>query len=73
MILSAMVESEPVIQVRNVSKTFGAVRVLNRLNLSFVAGEITFLLGANGAGKSTLIRILAGLAREDSGSIDRTT
>jgi len=54
---------------RDVSKRFGVVRVLRQISLSFQQGEVVLLLGANGAGKSTLLKILAGLARPDSGSI----
>ena len=62
---------EPVAMITacDLSKSFGAVRVLRRLSLSFQDGEVVLLLGANGAGKSTLLRIIAGLSRPDSGSV----
>lgn len=49
------------IEVRNVSKHFGQVRALNRLNLTVADGELLALLGPSGSGKSTLLRIIAGL------------
>jgi ABC-type sugar transport system ATPase subunit len=59
----------PVIEVRDVSKSFGAVRALKGVNLAVYAGEIHGLIGANGAGKSTLIQALAGAISADSGEI----
>jgi ABC-type multidrug transport system ATPase subunit len=56
-------------QVQDVSKSYGANRVLRGLNVEFAAGEIVLLLGPNGSGKSTLLRICAGLSRTDSGRI----
>lgn len=53
----------------NVSKSFGATRALRSFNMAVEAGQIHALIGENGAGKSTFIKILAGIYREDSGSI----
>ncbi|MBA9001638.1 ABC transporter ATP-binding protein [Thermomonospora cellulosilytica] len=55
------------IQVSNLTKTFGDVRALDRLDLTVRTGEVHGFLGPNGAGKSTTIRILLGLLRKDSG------
>ena len=56
------------ILVENISKTFGAVRVLHNINFHIKKGEFVTLLGVNGAGKTTLIRILATLARATHGT-----
>ncbi len=50
----------PVLQLRNVSKSFGAIRALNDVNLTLEPGEVLGLMGDNGAGKSTLVKIMAG-------------
>lgn len=64
-------QSTVMVGAREISKRFGVVRVLHKLSASFQRGEVALLLGANGAGKSTLLRILAGLARPDTGTIHR--
>ena len=51
----------PIIERRNVSKSFGSVLALQNLNFDVAANEVHCLLGDNGAGKSTLIKILAGV------------
>ena len=56
------------IEIRNLTKNFGAVRALDGLDLTVRAGEVHGFLGPNGAGKSTTIRILLGLVKADSGS-----
>ena len=56
------------IQVRGLTKNFGAVRALDGLDLEVSEGEVHGFLGPNGAGKSTTIRVLLGLARADSGT-----
>jgi ribose transport system ATP-binding protein len=52
-----------------VSKSFGATRALDRVDLSLQAGKVHVLAGQNGAGKSTLIRILSGVYRDYEGEI----
>jgi len=59
----------PVIELRNVDKSFGPIDVLHDISLKVVAGEVLCLLGDNGAGKSTLIKILAGVHRPTGGAI----
>jgi len=56
------------VQVRGLTKNFGAVRALDGLDLEVSEGEVHGFLGPNGAGKSTTIRVLLGLARADSGT-----
>ena len=53
-----------------ISKTFGAVVALQDVTLHLPTGEITGLVGDNGAGKSTLIKIISGVLKPDSGSIE---
>ena len=56
------------LQVENLSKSYGTFRALNGVTFSAQAGEVYGLLGPNGAGKTTLLRILATLLRPDSGT-----
>ncbi len=58
-----------VIDVRQLSKSFGSVRALDELDLTLQPGEVHGFLGPNGAGKSTTIRVLLGLLRADSGTV----
>jgi ABC-type multidrug transport system ATPase subunit len=58
-----------VIEVRGLSKTFGARSVLDRLDLCAGPGEAVALLGANGSGKTTTLRCIVGLALPDAGTI----
>lgn len=55
--------------VQNLSLAFGSTQALADASLTIDRGEIVALMGANGAGKSTLVKILSGLHRADSGSI----
>jgi len=57
----------PVIELRNVSKTFGEVKSIADINFHLDAGEIVGLLGDNGAGKSTLIKAIMGFHAPDPG------
>ena len=58
-----------VLEMRNVTKTFGSVRANDDVSITLRRGEIFGLLGENGAGKSTLMKILYGLYSPDSGSV----
>jgi ABC-type multidrug transport system ATPase subunit len=57
-----------VIDVHDLSKSFGARRVVKDLRLQVTQGEVCGFLGANGSGKTTTIRMLCGLLKPDSGS-----
>ena len=57
------------IHIRGLSKAFGATQVLQEINLHVQQGEFVSLLGPSGCGKSTLLRIIAGLERQDQGTI----
>ena len=57
------------IEIRSLTKNFGAVRALDGLDMTVRRGEVHGFLGPNGAGKSTTIRILLGLVKADSGSV----
>lgn len=59
----------PVIEIRDLVKTFGSFRALDGLDPSVAPGEVHGFLGPNGAGKSTTIRVLLGLLRKDSGEV----
>jgi simple sugar transport system ATP-binding protein len=62
-------EREPRLELRNISKSFGGVRVLHGVNLRVFPGEVVGLLGDNGAGKSTLIKIVTGVHQPDDGQV----
>jgi len=57
------------IEARQLTKNFGAITAVNNVTVSIGEGQVFGLLGTNGAGKSTLLRLIAGILREDSGSL----
>src|SRR6266404_9639249 len=61
--------ARPILEVRQICKSFPGVRGLKSVNRSSWAGEVHAFMGENGAGKSTLMKILAGAYRPDSGEI----
>ncbi|OWV69623.1 ABC transporter ATP-binding protein [Rhizobium sp. R634] len=59
----------PILQIRNLSKSYGAVRAVNDVSLHIERGEIAGLIGPNGSGKSTFFDCSTGLARPDAGTV----
>jgi ribose transport system ATP-binding protein len=59
--------STPILEMRNISKTFPGVKALSNVQLSVKSGEVHALMGENGAGKSTLMKILSGAYQADPG------
>ena len=62
-------QTEKVVELSDVSISFGGIRAVDHASLDLHKGEVVALLGHNGAGKSTLIKILSGAYKRDSGSI----
>ena len=59
----------PIIEMEDISITFGGVRALSEVSLRLFPGEVHAIMGENGAGKSTLIKALTGVYSIDSGKI----
>jgi len=64
-----MSPSKPLLQLEGISKQFGPVQALDRVDFAVAAGEVVGLVGDNGAGKSTLVKTIAGIHSADSGTI----
>ena len=62
-------QSETIIKIENISKSFGDKVVLNNINLDIKRGEFVTLLGPSGCGKTTLLRMLAGFTMPDEGGV----
>lgn len=60
---------ETILDMKNISKSFGPVQALSHAMLNLKKGEVHALMGENGAGKSTLMKILTGIIEKDSGTI----
>ncbi|WP_299829546.1 ATP-binding cassette domain-containing protein [uncultured Roseobacter sp.] len=59
----------PLVQLKDISISFGGIRAVDHVSLDLYPGEVVGLLGHNGAGKSTLIKILSGAYQKDGGEI----
>lgn len=59
----------PILEMKNISKSFPGVKALQDVSLKAYGGKVLALLGENGAGKSTLMKILSGVYKKDSGQI----
>ncbi|MDR0652847.1 MAG: sugar ABC transporter ATP-binding protein [Synergistaceae bacterium] len=62
-------EKEIILEVRNVTKTFGSTVALTGANLEVERGAIHSLVGRNGAGKSTLVNVISGVIKADNGAV----
>jgi D-xylose transport system ATP-binding protein len=62
-------ETPPLLQLRNITKSFGSVQALSDVDFEVRSGEVMALVGDNGAGKSTLIKCIAGTHSPDGGEI----
>ena len=62
--------SPPLLAVRSVAKSFGAVAAVRDVSFPLYAGEVHALVGENGAGKSTIVKMLAGVHAPDSGGLE---
>ena len=60
---------EPMLELRDIRASYGAIEVLHGLNLSVPAGGVLAVLGPNGAGKSTMLRLVCGLHEPTSGDL----
>ncbi len=60
---------EPVLSIRNLSKSFSGVQALQDVSVDFYPGEVHAIMGENGAGKSTLMKVLFGIYKRDCGEI----
>jgi ABC-type branched-subunit amino acid transport system ATPase component len=61
--------SEPLLQLKNLSRHFGGVAAVEDVDVEFEKGAITGLIGPNGAGKTTLLQLISGVQMPNSGKI----
>ena len=61
--------SRPLLEIENVSKTFGGLKAVSSVSLSVEAGSLCALIGPNGAGKTTLFALMTGFIKPDQGSV----
>ena len=59
----------PIIEVKDLTRRFGALTAVDRLNLEVAPGEIFGLVGPDGAGKTTTLRLMCGLMAPDQGQV----
>lgn len=59
----------PILEIKNLSKSYGAVKAVNDVSMHINRGEIAGLIGPNGSGKSTFFDCSTGLARPDTGTV----
>ena len=64
-----LVSDTPLLEIRDLTKTFGSVQALTDVDFEVRSGEVMALVGDNGAGKSTLIKCIAGIHGHDSGEV----
>ncbi len=57
------------LEIRNLSKRFGGIQALNRVDLGVAPGELVGLIGPNGSGKTTLFNVVTGIYRPDGGQV----
>lgn len=62
------IDKNPLVSVRNLSKSFSGAQALKRINLDIMPGAVHCLAGTNGSGKSTLIKVISGVEMPDAGS-----
>ena len=60
---------ETLLQVRNISKSFGGVKAVRDVSISLSKGEILGIIGPNGSGKTTLVNLITGFVKPDSGEV----
>jgi sulfonate transport system ATP-binding protein len=63
------IKNQPGVEIHGISKSFGELKVLNRIDFAIENGEFISIVGKSGCGKSTLLRILAGLETATQGSV----
>ena len=68
--VSNELSNDPVISLRNITKSYGNIRALQGINLDIHMGEVLALVGDNGAGKSTLIKVLSGAIKPSKGEVE---
>jgi D-xylose transport system ATP-binding protein len=66
---STRTDDAPILQLRNIGKTFGPVQALSGVDLDIHVGQVTALVGDNGAGKTTLVKCIAGIHEPSSGQM----
>jgi D-xylose transport system ATP-binding protein len=69
MTMAATSAAAPLVELRNISISFGGIKAVDDVSVDLYPGEVVGLLGHNGAGKSTLIKVLSGAYKADVGEI----
>jgi len=67
--MSVAAQKEPVLEVRNISKSFGAIEAVKDVSFDVYPGEILGVIGPNGCGKTTLFNCILGQLKADSGNV----